>query len=474
MVNTLPLRVFLASPGDLEDERNAVRRCVSDHAARAASGGVTYELIEWNRVRGTARRPQEAINELISECHFMIVLFRHDWGSTPGSPWGYSSGTEEELFTGLLDLGQPEQPMRDLWIGFLGDASPDDRIVALRQQIVDRNALMFESIADVGDLKTKLIKLLETWEARDHKTPSHVDLLPSSGKDVLRASNLRIQGEKLVDLGMRDAGHGALKEAASVGGPTEQLAYATFLRREGDLNGAHIAIQQAIDYLVMAGPLYSPLAADAFSAQAGVLSSQHRDNEAIGKLRHALTLLRGADTYSQTIRCRILDQLGLGLMRIGDKSSAREHYEEALDLRRATNDATAVAQSLVNLARLEVSEGHLSTADDYATEAANLLRRMPPSGLCANAEVLVAQVRLRQGRAEEGIPPAKRALSQNRQIANRHGEAISLLVLAQCCRESAQIEAAEKYGRECLKLNQSIDDAHGAEKAQWLLDNLVR
>jgi len=26
----------------------------------------------------------------------MIVLFKKDWGSEPGSPWGYPSGTEEE------------------------------------------------------------------------------------------------------------------------------------------------------------------------------------------------------------------------------------------------------------------------------------------------------------------------------------------------------------------------------------------
>ncbi len=64
-------------------------------------------------MRGTVRRAQEAINELIAESHFMIALFKNAWGSTPGSPWGYTSGTEEELFTGLLELGQAEQPMRD-------------------------------------------------------------------------------------------------------------------------------------------------------------------------------------------------------------------------------------------------------------------------------------------------------------------------------------------------------------------------
>jgi len=63
----------------------------------------TYEVVGWDRVRGTARRSQEAINELISESHFVLTLFKSFWESEPGSPWGYTSSTEEELFTGLLD-----------------------------------------------------------------------------------------------------------------------------------------------------------------------------------------------------------------------------------------------------------------------------------------------------------------------------------------------------------------------------------
>lgn len=57
MGDALPLRIFLASPGDLEDERAAVRACVGEHNARRDhESGVTYEVVEWDRMRGTARR----------------------------------------------------------------------------------------------------------------------------------------------------------------------------------------------------------------------------------------------------------------------------------------------------------------------------------------------------------------------------------------------------------------------------------
>ncbi|SDO66490.1 Tetratricopeptide repeat-containing protein [Nakamurella panacisegetis] len=474
MVDPLPLRIFLATPGDLVDERAAVRACVDEHNARSeGANGIRYEVVEWNQVRGTVRRAQEAIDELIAESHFMIALFKNAWGSTPGSTWGYTSGTEEELFTGLLELGQAEQPMRDLWVGFVKDPAPDNRILTLRQNIINTYSVMFESITDLRDLKVKLADRLRSWEElAGAKTPRHVDLMPSSGKDVLRAANLRLRGEKLVELGQPDTGRALLRESAALGGPVEKLAYARVLRRAGDLEGAYTQTQNAIDYFAEDGLLYSALAADAFSAQARVLNDQGCYLDAIGRLERALTLLTGNDAYAQVIRCRIQDDLGLAYMKVEDLPGARRNFEAALQMRRDAGRDHEVCQSLINLARLEIAADDLPTAAGYADEVVLTLRGTPPSSLHANAGVLAAQVRLRQSRPEEGIPQAEWALAVNRQIANKNGEAISLLLLAQCCRAAGRRTEAEEHARACLALNESMENARGAEKAKWLLDRL--
>ncbi|SDB93284.1 Tetratricopeptide repeat-containing protein [Raineyella antarctica] len=477
MADVLPLRIFLASPGDLKDEREVVRRCVDEFNARSAGvSHVRYEVVGWDRVRGTARRPQEAIDELISESHFLVTLFKGSWGSEPGGPWGYTSGTEEELFTGLLELGQSEQPMRDVWVAFLDHPSPDHRIVELREQMSQSHSMMYESIADLRELKEKLSGRLKVWaELAGAKVPRHVDLLPSSGADVLRAANLRLQGEKLVELGQAEAGRAALEEAAVLGGPLEQLAYARFLARHGDLAEASASTQRAIDFFInRPSDLYSPLAAQAFAAQARVLRRQGRAIDAIGRLQHALTLLPDpGDTYARKVRCQILDDLGLAYKNTGDLESARRCFEEALVHRRASQLGLDVCQSLVNLARLEIGAGDLETAARYADEVISTLRLTPPTALHANAEVLAAQVLLRQGRPEEGIPHAQKALALNQQIANRHGQAISSLVLAQCCRAAGRKPEAEEHARACLDVNKSIEDEVGMQKAQWVLDQLA-
>ena len=476
MVDALPLRIFLSSPGDLKDEREAVRVCVDEYNARRRSEStVTYEVVGCDRVRGTARRPQEAINELIAESHFLVALFKRSWGSEPGSPWGYTSGTEEELFMGLLDLGRAEQPMRDVWVAFLNDPSPAEQIVKLREQMSRKHSVMYESIGDIPDLKAKLTNRLETWEAlAGSKVVQHIDLLPSSGKDVLGAANLRLRGEKLVDLGQAEAGRAALKEAAVLGGPVEHLAYARFLARHGDLDEAYSSTQRAIDHFSSGNlRLYSPLAAEAFAAQAGVLRRQGRDVDAMGRLEQALTLLDERDAFSQKVRCRILDELGLARQKTGDLPSARSDFEAALKSRRSAEQDMDVCQSLVNLARLEVGAGDLDAAAAYVDEVVTTLRGTPPTALHANAEVLAAQVRLRQGRPDEGMPYAERALALNQQMVNRRGEAISLLLLAQCCRAAGRNPEAAEHARACLEVNRSMGNEEGAQRAQWILDRLA-
>lgn len=476
MVDGDPLKVFLATPGDVGGEREVVRACVDEHNRRAENDGFSpLEILGWEIVRGTARRPQEVINELVRSSDFLIVLFKRQWGSRSGSPWGYTSGTEEELFTGLLELGQASQPMRDVWIGFIDASDVDHRIDELRKQMTRNHAIMYESIADTRDLKEKLSQRLIGWAtAIAAKVPRHIDMLPSSGRDVLRASNLRLRGEKLIELGQPDAGFAALQEAASLGGPAEELALARYLGRHGQLDAALTATQRAIEFYTRDDSvLYSPSAAEAFAAQAAVLRQQGLDNDAIGRLSNALSLVIETDAYSNRVRCSILDNRGLALRASGDLEGARRDFNEGLRIRREHGSAEDIAQSLVNLARLEVAAEQLDVALDLLAEVTTVLRDIPPTAINANADVLAAQLFLRSGRPQEGVPAAERALALNRQIGSTKGEAISLLILAQLHRALGDDAVAAEYARECYTVNKGMGNEAGMQRAQWIIDQLV-
>ena len=63
VTTSLPLRIFLASPGDLSDERQVVLTTVEEHnRRRRTTSDVVFEVVGWEQVRGTALRPQAALN----------------------------------------------------------------------------------------------------------------------------------------------------------------------------------------------------------------------------------------------------------------------------------------------------------------------------------------------------------------------------------------------------------------------------
>lgn len=475
MTPSLPLRIFLATPGDLGDERKLVLAAVEEHNNRGAgASNVAFEVVGWEQIRGTARRPQEAINELISESHFMIVMFKEKWGSEPGSPWGYTSGTEEELFTGLLELGQSEQPMRDVWVAFMAHATPEERVTRLKEQMVREHSMLFEATPDLRELKTKLADRLVSWEdMASTKRPRHIDLISSTGREVLKAAKLRIAGEKLVELGQPDVGRASLAEAAAIGGPVENLAYAQLLARQGELDAAFASTQKAIEQCLQgAADLYSNLTAEAVAAQAGVLRRQGQVGAAVGRLEHALTLLIEDDPFTNQIRSRILDDLGIafrGLKRLEDSETA---FLKSLKIREIASPVHEIAQSYVNLARVSVAAEDLASALTRAEEADRLLRNSAPTALHANAAVLLAQVHLRLGDPELGVSHAERALLLNQQFANTRGEAIGLLLLAQCFRAAGRPDQAIEYSQKCLEVNTKMGNQMGVERARWLLSEL--
>jgi len=169
---------------------------------------------------------------------------------------------------------------------------------------------------------------------------------------------------------------------------------------------------------------------------------------------------------------RILDERGLANQRLNRIEDARADFGASLELRRERGRAIELAQSLVNLIRLEVREQDLAAADELASEMLEALRGGTPSALHANAWTAVAQLRLREGRAQEGIPFALQALLLNEQTSNTSGVAKCLMVLTQCSRAAGDLESARAYAERCIAVNESMGNAQGVESARWQLDRL--
>lgn len=90
--------VMIASPGDVAEEREAIREVIHDwNDVNASSQGIVLTPVGWETHSSPelGARPQELINErLLNECDLLIAVFWTRLGSPTGEA---SSGTVEEI-----------------------------------------------------------------------------------------------------------------------------------------------------------------------------------------------------------------------------------------------------------------------------------------------------------------------------------------------------------------------------------------
>src|SRR3989304_2651120 len=88
-------RVFIGSPGGLLEERQEFRdKLIKFSAMHAEPRSVSFEPVGWEDTIAGVGRPQQLINDDLSQCDYAVFVFHDRWGTPPGG--GYTSGTEEE------------------------------------------------------------------------------------------------------------------------------------------------------------------------------------------------------------------------------------------------------------------------------------------------------------------------------------------------------------------------------------------
>ena len=88
-------RVFIGSPGGLEEERACFRRKLAKFTEMHSEPyNVAFQPVGWEETIGGVGRPQELINEDLKQCDYAVFVLHDRWGSPTGAV--YTSGVEEE------------------------------------------------------------------------------------------------------------------------------------------------------------------------------------------------------------------------------------------------------------------------------------------------------------------------------------------------------------------------------------------
>jgi hypothetical protein len=197
------LTAFIASPGDLEEERRAAFAVVDRiNRVTARTLGWVVDLRGWEDVLPGFSRPQELINRDVDDCDIFIGMLWRRWGSPTGT---HSSGFEEEFERARERHALTGTP--DVWLYFKSvpgvetrDPGPQlARVLEFQAHAEFEKMLLFRRFESVSDWERQLFDALMTRvlnEARAEPVPE----VSSEEQRLLAALDLLPPRVRLLDL----------------------------------------------------------------------------------------------------------------------------------------------------------------------------------------------------------------------------------------------------------------------------------
>jgi hypothetical protein len=161
MLNTRKIiRAFLASPGDLQEERKAIREVINEfNESWANELGYQVELVGWEETVAGFGRPQHLINQDLDRCDLFLGMIWKRWGTPPDHGRAFSSGFQEEFERSMArreETGCPEISLffKQIPDEFMVDPGDDlKKVLDFRENIVAGKKILFQSFFTVRDME---------------------------------------------------------------------------------------------------------------------------------------------------------------------------------------------------------------------------------------------------------------------------------------------------------------------------------
>lgn len=169
------VKVFLASPGDLQNERLAAKSVVEEFNKQWADTlGYHIELVGWEDTVSGTGRPQALINRDLDQCELFIGVLWKRWGTPPDTDEKYSSGFEEEYDRAAeskVKSGTPEISLffKNVDAESLRDPGPHlNKVLEFQNRIISEKIILFEKFEDSREFESKIRRCISTYVQRLH------------------------------------------------------------------------------------------------------------------------------------------------------------------------------------------------------------------------------------------------------------------------------------------------------------------
>ncbi len=405
-------RVFIASPGGLDQERRAFKETLSEYNdVDAVERGALFLPVGWELTLPGCGRPQALINQDIEKCDYFVLMLWDRWGSPTdsGDPPKYTSGIEEEYHVALRCFEDHAKPMRQLVVLFksvdlrqFSDPGPQfQKVLDFKTKLEGEKKLLFDTFDDIDSIKQKLRRNVSAW-LRDHERgitgkvtePEHppksvrsiiVEAEASESSDLLRGWN----PNKPYNIPSENE----LAQNAAKGEPAALIRYAEALFVAGRFTQASALLEKA---------LKQPLDPD---KRARVLRNQARISYQLWKFSDAEKLYLEALRTLEGLPNKE-DNLAIATLELGRVYQVTARYAEseqclrkvlALREKQGPRRLAALATAFSSMGLLFLQQSRYQEAKPFAVRALELRR---PN---LAAPLLVANQLAQLGSIERGL-----------------------------------------------------------------------
>lgn len=353
------VKVFLASPGDLTEERKMFPAAINKvNDIKARSMNYFLEAVGWEDALPGAGRPQEIINADVKECDVFVMLLWKRWGSRPSEL--FSSGTEEEFSIAYKRFRETGSPHILLYFRSVPQAMMADpgeqlrRVIGFRTKIEVERKVLYKVYDKPAQWKDYLVAHLCKWldkrvnneantlsELRAIQVPSEleerilalrkeleekdVQLQTTQGKMRAAALNFAIEATKLMKEGKLTLADEKFARAVELYDEPEVLnAYASFLRHIGSLDRAE-----------------------------GIYSKELRVSGPKAAIHHAIALTGLGNIWATR----------------GDLDEAEKLYEKSLEVDDSIFREKGLAIAHLNIGNVHMSRGRFDKAEEMYQKA---------------------------------------------------------------------------------------------------------
>lgn len=451
------IRVFIASPNDLVDERKMFAHVVNRvNRNKARSLNYLIEPIGFEDALPGGGRPQELINKDVEECDVFVLIFWKRWGSTSGK---FSSGTEEEFSIADKRFRRDRVPhiliyFRDPPTEMMADPGLQlKRVRKFRARIEKEKLYLYKPYSQPLNWQEEFENHLSRWlDLYNNGKQSGSAVTPN-----IAVSQPQVSSEQGGSEATREQMQHMLELRKTLEGKVAKLQTA-----QNKLRAEAVGIAVEAMKLMEKGQL--TLAEEKFTKALSLYEEPEVMNNfgfflwQIGSLERAKEMFERVLSLKSEDKSEIHDaiacnRLGNVYSTTGDLSQAKKLYERALEINTKLKRQEGVADVNLSLGNVSLIRGHLKKAEDSYKKALEIYRSLKRADGMADVYLSLGNIHRRRDELSKAMEMYQKALDINIELNRKERMASGYGNLGIVYRRRHEFVKAEKMHKKALRIN---------------------